>query len=138
MIDLDITLLIQLVNFLITLYVLNLLLIRPVRMIVRQRRDTTAGLVSDVEVFTRQAKEELTHYESELQRVREEAAETRKQARIEAEAAGQTLRETATADAQGTIQAARERMNQDIATARDTLQGEIKTFSQAVVQKLLA
>ena len=38
MLDLNITMLFQLANFLITLFVLNLLLIRPIRKIIRDRK----------------------------------------------------------------------------------------------------
>ena len=38
MLDLNITLVFQLVNFFIALYVLNLLLIRPIREIIRKRK----------------------------------------------------------------------------------------------------
>ena len=43
MLDLNITLVFQLVNFFIALYVLNLLLIRPIREIIRKRKAVMAN-----------------------------------------------------------------------------------------------
>ena len=45
MVDLNITLWIQLANFLVTLVVLNYLLISPIRKIIRKRKDNVEGLL---------------------------------------------------------------------------------------------
>ena len=47
MLDINITLLIQLVNFIVTLVVLDYLLIKPIRGIIKKRRDLAAGMLSD-------------------------------------------------------------------------------------------
>ena len=52
MVDLNITLWIQLANFLVTLVVLNYLLISPIRKIIRKRKDNVEGLIGEIEAFT--------------------------------------------------------------------------------------
>lgn len=49
MLDLNITMLFQLANFLITLFVLNLLLIRPIRKIIRDRKALMDNLSGEAE-----------------------------------------------------------------------------------------
>ena len=66
MVDLNITLWIQLANFLVTLVVLNYLLISPIRKIIRKRKDNVEGLIGEIEAFTAEKQQLLDEYESEL------------------------------------------------------------------------
>ena len=68
MVDLNITLWIQLANFLVTLVVLNYLLISPIRKIIRKRKDNVEGLIGEIEAFTAEKQQLLDEYESELRR----------------------------------------------------------------------
>ena len=67
MIDLDVTIFVQLANFLITLVVLNYLLIKPVRDQIAARSALTSGYASDIERFTSQAEEKLSDSQTALQ-----------------------------------------------------------------------
>lgn len=137
MIDLDITLLIQFVNFLITLVVLQFLLIRPVRDQICKRRATVDGLSKEVKDFLRQADDEMATYEASLKSARESAMALRNAARAEAEAAAQGLLTDASADAQHTVHLAHNAMRAELDNARETLQKDVVTFSRAAVDKLL-
>ncbi len=83
MLDLNITMLIQMVNFFIALYVLNVLLIRPIRAILQERRAKMDGLVNDAEGFEREAEERLEAYQADLSRARQEGSALRDAARNE-------------------------------------------------------
>ena len=49
MLDLNITMAFQLVNFLIAIYVLNILLIRPIRDIIKKRNGIMDGMAEEAE-----------------------------------------------------------------------------------------
>ncbi len=83
MLDLNITMLIQMVNFFIALYVLNVLLIRPIRAILQERRAKVDGLVDAADGFEREAQERLDAYQAELSRARQEGSALRDAARSE-------------------------------------------------------
>lgn len=83
MLDLNITLLFQLANFFIALFVLNILLIRPVREIIRKRKGIMAGMSDEAGSFESQAAERLANYEAELARARQEAGLTREASRAD-------------------------------------------------------
>ena len=74
MLDLNITLLFQLANFLIALFVLNILLIRPIRRIIRQRKDVMDGMRGEAESFEDEAAKRLDNYEAALVQARRDAA----------------------------------------------------------------
>ena len=59
MLDLNITLVFQLVNFFIALYVLNLLLIRPIREIIRKRKAVMDDMSGESESYEYQAEQRM-------------------------------------------------------------------------------
>lgn len=60
MLDLNVTMIFQLVNFLVAIYVLNILLIRPIRDIIKKRNGIMDGMAEEAESFEYQAAERLT------------------------------------------------------------------------------
>lgn len=81
MLDLNITLLFQLANFLIALVVLNILLIRPVREIIRKRNGIMDDMAAEADSFNAEAAEKLNAYEAELARARQQAGLAREEGR---------------------------------------------------------
>lgn len=77
MLNLNITLLIQLVNFFIAIYVLNILLIRPIRDILAKRKAVMDGLTGEAEGFEQNAASRLTRYQAELAQARQAAGQNR-------------------------------------------------------------
>ena len=71
MLDFDITLLFQLANFLIALFLLNKLLIKPVREVLAKRRRIIDDMTGEAVSFETQAEKSLADYEAALQRARE-------------------------------------------------------------------
>lgn len=81
MLDLNITMLIQMVNFFIALFVLNHLLIRPIRAILQERRERMEDISGEAGAFERDAAEKLASYQEALTHARQEAGLTREQGR---------------------------------------------------------
>ena len=137
MIDLDLTMAVQLVNFIITLVVLNMLLIRPVRELIRKRHNTLEGLASDAAELNGRAEKALKDYQNALQGARETGAALRKSAREDAEAVGQTLIGEASASARERVHAAAEAAAADAARSRDALRADVPNLVQAVLTRLV-
>ena len=51
MLDLNVTMIFQLVNFLVAIYVLNILLIRPIRDIIKKRNGIMDGMAEEAEAI---------------------------------------------------------------------------------------
>lgn len=137
MIELNITLWFQLANFLVTLVVLNYLLVAPVRKILRQRKEKTTGLVGEIEAFAMQGRKMLEDYETELARIRAEAGLRRKQAKVEAEAEERALLSEAHKDAQERLQASQAAIRAEAVSARQSLEADLKSFTDAALAKVL-
>lgn len=81
MLDLNITLLFQFANFLIAIFFLNWLLIRPIRQIIQKRNGIMDGLAGEADQFHAEAVARLNAYEAELAKARHEAGLTREEGR---------------------------------------------------------
>lgn len=138
MIDLDVTLFIQLINFLITLVVLHYLLIAPVRAQISKRRATMDSLEGEVKTFVDKANTQLADYENTLKGARDHAALLRTEAREAAEAAGLEILGEASRQAQATVHAAQNAMRAEVERTREALNRDMEKFTKAAADKLLA
>lgn len=137
MLDINITLLIQLANFLVTLFVLDFLLIKPIRGMIRKRRELASGMLSDAESFMNDAADKLENYQAVLTKAREEAAAVREVLKSEGTAKESGLLETARQDAQEFLSSSREETRKAIDEAMADMEKRIPDLSKMVVSRLL-
>lgn len=138
MIELNITLLIQLGNFLVTLVVLNWLLVRPVREIIRRRKENLQGLEDNVATLVAQADAELLNYEQTLATAREAAAKLRHEARSETAEVERALIDASSRKAQSSLKEARSAIEQASAQARSALHAELPALVDKATARILA
>lgn len=137
MIDLDITFFIQFVNFVVTLVVLNFLLIRPIREIIKKRNDRMAGYLEDAEGFTSSAEEKLKNYSAALDEARRSGVEVRNGLRETGAAEEKSILEAANAKAASALKAERDAIAADIKSCMDDLKGQVDGMAGKVVAKVL-
>ncbi len=137
MIDLDISFFIQLANFIITLLVLNLLMFRPIREIIRKRSELMSAQLSDVENFTTSADLKVKDYEAALDGTRREGMEIRNDFKEQGAKEEQVLLSSAGKVAATTMKDARAEVASEKGAALKVLDGEIEAFAQKVTAKVL-
>jgi F-type H+-transporting ATPase subunit b len=137
MIELNITFFIQLVNFLIVLLVLNLILYRPIRGILKKRAEIMAGRLDEVERFTAQASEKMTAYEQELDKARRQAQDLRMNMKEEGYAEEKKLVEAASVEAGSILKAAKEKIASEKKSAIAALKAQVEKFAQMAAEKIL-
>lgn len=138
MIDLDSSLVIQFINFVITLVVLNLLLIRPVREIIRKRAEKMSGLLSGAESFAARAEEKLAGYQKSLDETRAAGTEARNSLREQGVVQEKQILEAAGVEAAATLGEAKDRSAREAAAARDSLRAQVDSLARRVADKVLA
>jgi len=136
-VSIDITLLFQLVNFLVSLCILNWLIIRPVRDIIARRRARNAGLLGDAQSMKTAAAQKLESYEVRLQRARADIAAVRDEYRREAEKSAQMRLEGAAGEARTIRQDAASRLREESAQARTGLEARVADFARQGVDRIL-
>ena len=137
MINLDITLVIQMINFLILLFVLNLILFRPIRNIIKERNQIVDTFNSDIASLTDSAQESMDQFELKIQEARKEGVARVQSMKDEGEEAEVELIAATTQEVQAKIEEARNKVAADIKEARSQLQTQVQAFSVAVTEKIL-
>ena len=137
MINLDITLVIQMINFLILLFILNLILFRPIRKIIKERNQIVETFNSDIASLTGEAQASMEEFEEKVLEARKEGVGRVQSMKDEGEEAEVELIATTTQEVQARIEEARKKVASDIQDARTELQKQVQTFSVAVTEKIL-
>jgi len=88
MIDIDLTMPLQIVNILILIVIMNVVLYKPIRTILAEREKRISGLEKDVEEFHKNAKLRLEEFDDKLNGARSKAKNEVDRVRGEAQAAG--------------------------------------------------
>ena len=137
MINIDITLLIQLVNFLIALAIINYLIIRPVRGIMARRRAQNDELRGAADSLEGEAGLKMEGYKARIEKARAEVSAVRKSMKTAAEQAAQARVNAAGDEARSIHRAAAERVRAESAEARRELAGRVGDFVQVALKSML-
>lgn len=137
MLDLNITLVFQLINFFIAIFFLNWLLIRPVRENIRKRNDLMDGLASEADKFHQEAVARLEAYEAELAKARKEAGLTREEGKNAGLAELEAIIGTAQQSAKDLLEQNRATLASQADQALSELRNGIDDFSTAIGKKIM-
>jgi F-type H+-transporting ATPase subunit b len=137
MINPDITLIIQMVNFLILLFVLNLILFRPIRNIIKQRNQIIQNFNSDINSLTDEAQDSMERFEQKVLEAKKDGMARIHNMKDEGEQAEAELIAATNTEVQAKIEEARQKVASDIQEARTQLQAQVQAFSVAVTEKVL-
>lgn len=137
MIELNITLIIQLVNFLILLALLNVLIYKPIRGIVKQRQAKMSSDLTEIERFNEQARSKLDEYQAALDRARKEAGEIRESEKKNAVAEEKDILAAAGEEGATALNAARKDIEAQSKEARKALSQQVKKYAKLVTDKVL-
>ena len=127
----------QIINFLVILWILNLILYRPIRSILRQRKEKVDGLEATIETYNEDVQEKDKAFAEGIK-------EARAKGMNEKEALLQTAAEEekeiiakVNEKAQAELADIREKISREARTAKDALQTKVDEFSRDICQKIL-
>ncbi|MGD9044085.1 MAG: ATPase [Desulfobacterales bacterium] len=133
----DGSLIIQIANFLLIIWILNLILYRPIRNILRQRKEKIEGLEVRIETYKEDAQKKDDAFASGIQEARAKGLkekETLLQAAAEEEK--QMIADVNT-QAQAELVEIRQKIGKDAEAARAALQEKVDEFANDICQKIL-
>jgi F-type H+-transporting ATPase subunit b len=137
MIDIDWTLYAQIINFLLLVFLLNVVLFRPIRKALRDRQAKLLAQETEINVLTdkgRSLEEEIKEELAAARRAGAGARETLKQEGAQAEA---TLLEEVKRQAELEWATVEKKIKADMAKARASLKTQAQSFAQLLATKLL-
>lgn len=137
MINIDLSFLIQLINFLVLLAVLNILLYKPIRKVIAERQGKITDARSRAESVDQDVQAKMAEYEARLKEMKSGAADERGLLVKEAHVEEAAILESARKDASDTIAAIKARVAKEAADARTILQEQAKLLSVDICEKVL-
>jgi F-type H+-transporting ATPase subunit b len=133
----DWTLFVQIANFLIIVWVLNIILFRPIRNILIQRKERIASLEQNIETSDKGAKEKDEAFDSGIREARAKGLNEKNALLQEATDQEKEIIDKINQKAQADLAEVRKKIAKDAEAVRASLQKEIDTFANAIGEKIL-
>jgi F-type H+-transporting ATPase subunit b len=137
MIKIDVSVFLQIVNFIFLILVLNAVLYKPVRKILLQRKEKVNGLEQSVKTFTRDAQEKDESYLGGIKEARAKGLIEKENLLQSASEEEKVIIDKINEKAQADLEAVREQITKDTRQVSVSLEKEIDSFAEAIRQKIL-
>lgn len=137
LISLDKSLIVQMINFLLLLFILSKLLYRPFVAKMEERSHAIKKSLEEAAAARAEAQREREEHAAKLQAAYAEALAIRAQAIKEASEEQHRLVEAARREAARLVESARAELEQDVRRAREGLRQEVADISIAVAERLV-
>ncbi|XXJ18234.1 ATP synthase F0 subunit B [Desulfovibrio caledoniensis] len=133
----DKTIFIQGLNFIVMIFLLNLVLIRPIREIIKKRKGLMSDQLEKIEGFNSSAAKKVADYEAQLTQARKEAGEIRNAAKDEGVAQEQAMLAEAGKEASSLIKANRAEIQSEVKAAMEQLTKDVYDYAEKATGKIL-
>jgi F-type H+-transporting ATPase subunit b len=137
MIDIDWTLFAQIINFLLLVFLLNVVLFRPIRNALKERQAKLLAQEAEINLLGDQSRSLQDEMKEKLAAARREGAGARENLKQEGAQAEASLLEEVKRQVEVEWAAVEKKIKADMAKARKTLQTQAQTFAQLLATKIL-
>ena len=133
----DWTFLLQMANFLILMWILNVILYKPIRNVLIQRKNKVSGLQESIDVSQKDVKEKEEAFMLGIRDARAKGLKEKERLVAEATEEEKKIIARINEKAQADMAEVRTQIAKEAEAARDSLMQEIDDFSEAIGQKIL-
>ena len=137
MINLDLTFIIQLVNFLVLVLILNVFLYKPIRRVLAERATELNGARERAAEVDRDVQEKVALYEARLREGKAGANGERDVLKKAAQAEESAVLEKARKEAADTLATIKEKVAKEAADAKELLREQARGLSLEICEKVL-
>jgi F-type H+-transporting ATPase subunit b len=137
MVNIDASVIIQIINFIFLIWVLNIILYRPIRRILIQRNEKITGLEQGIEAAVADAAEKQDAFAEGIKAARVQGQKQKEVMINEASAEEKEIVDRINEKAKAELVAAKSSLAEDINKVRQALLAELDTFANAVCEKIL-
>jgi F-type H+-transporting ATPase subunit b len=137
MIELDWTLLVQIINFLVLVFLLNMVLFRPIRRVIQARQARMATLEDEISGLADNQQGILGEVDAQLAAARREGLGLREQLRQEGSQEESSLLDEVKKEVDAEWTRVEAKIKKDVKKARDTLKAQAQDFATALSAKIL-
>jgi len=136
-INLDMSFLFQLVNFLLLMLVLNLFLFKPIRKVLADRKAEVSGAKEKSATVDKEVQEKLALYEARMREIKARATDERSVLKKEAQTEEAAILDKARKEAADTLSAIKNKVAKEAADARQLLKEQALSLSSEICEKVL-
>ena len=133
----NISAIIQIANFLVLIWVLNIILYRPIRKIIQQRKEKVQSFETTIETYHSDIQEKDEAFITGLKAARAKGLNQKDALLQEGNDEEKKLIENVNANAQAELSEVREKIARDVEATRVSLQEKIDEFADDITQKIL-
>ena len=137
MINLDLTFVIQLINFLVLLVILNLFLFKPIRKVLADREGELAAAKEKVAGVDRDVQEKMALYEARMKEVKSSASGDREVLKKEAQTEETLIIDKARKEAADSLASIKTKVAKEAADAKELLREQARALSLDICEKVL-
>lgn len=137
MIKVDVSVFIQIVNFLFLIWALNLVLYKPIRKVLLERKEKVEGLEQSIENLSINAQEKEDAFTSGIKDARSKGQIEKELLLSAAQNEEKQLLEKINKKAQDDLAQMRDKIATEADNVRTSLQKEVDVFANAIGQKIL-
>ncbi len=137
MVTVDITLIIQIVNMVVLMFLLNKVLYKPVRKILAERAEKLSGMRGEISKFEKNARLRQEEVDAKMAKASGKAKAALDAARAEAQAAGDEKLAAIKAEADSAKEKQLAEIRTQIENAKSGLQGQMDSFASDMAGKIL-
>lgn len=137
LLKIDKTLIVQLIIFIATIFILNSLLFKPFIEVVEKREKLTTGRIKEAKELEVKVEQITREYRAKLDEIRAKAMEERNEIRREAQAAAEDLIGKAHKEAQALLEEARSKLRLEAKEIRERIKPEIEVLAREMALQIL-
>ena len=137
MISIDGSIIIQIVNFIFLIWILNIILYKPIRNVLLQRKERVADFEQSIEASRRDVEEKDEAFSLGIKEAKAKGLKEKEGLLQIASEEERKIIEKINEKAQADIANVRAKIAEDAESARKSLQQEVDTFADAIAQKIL-
>jgi F-type H+-transporting ATPase subunit b len=136
-INLDITFIIQIINFLVLMMVLNVVLYKPIRKLLADRATEIASGHEKAATLDTEVQDKMAQYETKLRDAKVKATEERGVMKKDAQAQETEILDAARKEANAALAALKGKVEKEAAQAREYLKEQTRMLSLEICEKVL-
>ena len=137
MVKIDWTVIVQIANFLVLIFILNLVLYKPIRNILLQRKAKVDGLEEGIDATSREAEEKNQAFSDGVKQARAKGQKQKEALMQDAADEERTLIAEINTKAREDLDGVKAKIVEDTEAVKKALEKEVDAFADAITQKIL-
>jgi F-type H+-transporting ATPase subunit b len=137
MVKVDWTIFVQIANFLVLIFILNFVLYKPIRNILRQRKAKMEGLADRINSTTKEAEDKNQAFTDGIKNARAKGQKEKEAMVLKASEEERSILDDINTKARADLEAVKAQITKDAGEVQQELEKEIDTFATTITQKIL-